>query len=488
MRILVAESQKVVRRVIVSCLEKFPASVLKASDQNGLEILLQQQADLLILDTSMLPNGVGVFLETIHRRYPSLPVILTTYRDGAPEIAKLQTTNIFPLTKPFTERDLEGALEQALSAGTVDAKPAEEPSRFLEIESLPSIGRHPVMNKAVAFLRNVADSDLTVLIYGESGVGKESFARRLHMLSRRINNRFVGINCASIPSSLLEGELFGSERGAFTGALTRRIGKFELAQKGTLLLDEVSEMDVSLQSKLLRVIQEKELYRIGGTERVHLDVRLVATTNCDLKEQVRQKKFREDLYYRLNVISIRIPPLRERTEDIPVLAQYLLDRFHDENPDRPSTLTPSAIDQLCRYPWPGNIRELENILMRTIFLTPGPAIDKVYFDEEDAPDSLDKTAAFEGGFSAASSIPLGSIRDVERQMICRALEIHKGNRVRAASLLGISVRTLRNKLRLYREEGLLPASELTDISDLGETEDSLDEAEESTGGPRRLLS
>ncbi len=455
MKIIVAESQKVIRRLILSCLEKFPYTILKTGDEKGLELLLQQEVDLLILDASLFADRLPSFVSQLQKTNPKTQILVTVYRNESEEIfEKLENEKTSFLLKPFSDNELENKLESLVGeASDLPSETTATPSRHLPIDSLPSIHRHPAMKKAIGFIRHVADSNITVLISGESGVGKEIFSQTLHDFSCRKEKPFVGINCASIPASLLEAELFGYERGAFTGAVQKRMGKFELAQNGTLLLDEISEMDLALQTKLLRVIQEKELYRIGGHQKVNLNVRIIATTNRDLREAVKLKLFREDLYYRLNDISIRIPPLRERTEDIPVLAQFILDQFNKNHPEKELRFTPQAIRQLCAYSWPGNVREMENIIVRTAYIAQEDKIDSICFDEGALNDS---GSGDDWNAPSENLLPntTGSMKEMERQMIYKALETHSGNRVHAANTLGISVRTLRNKLKLYREEGL----------------------------------
>lgn len=430
------------RRVIISCLEDRQFFVSTAADQQELFAHLSSKADLLLLDAAIINGRITAFLEQVRHLQPELPVIIMSYNDIVHEsMEALQCGAVDYLIKPFPVEMLEAAIEKAL-AMEPDGAPADDQGKtHVRLECLPSAKRHPVMQKALGLLGNVADSDITVLITGESGVGKEIVARTLHMKSRRRHHRFVDLNCASVPASLLESELFGNERGAFTGAVGRRIGKFELAQKGTIYLDEVSEMEVALQAKLLRVIQEKELYRIGGERKIRLDVRVVATTNRHLLDWVEQGKFRRDLYYRLNVIGIHIPPLRERLEDIPVLAQHIVERFNREN-KKALQLTMDAVEQLCQYEWPGNIRELENVLFLTAFLTPGKNITKIHFQEE-TPPLVSPSAR------ATARQLAGTLEEMERAMIRQALIQHDGNRTHAASALGISVRTLRNKLHLY---------------------------------------
>ncbi len=292
-----------------------------------------------------------------------------------------------------------------------------------------------------------------MLITGESGTGKEVLARHLHAASRRARGRFVAVNCAAIPETLLETELFGHEKGAFTGAVARRIGRFEEAHGGTLLLDEISEMDVRLQAKLLRAIQEREIDRIGGTKPVKVDVRLIATSNRNLGEAVAAGRFRQDLYFRLNVVALRIPPLRERPADIGLLADHFAARFAKENglPARP--VSAEARRLLLAHAWPGNVRELENIMHRAVLLAGG---------DEIGADAVDLPAAGGGARApapAGGAAPVGAtLAEVERELILSTLSHCFGNRTHAATILGISIRTMRNKLRQYSDEGYPIAS------------------------------
>jgi DNA-binding NtrC family response regulator len=311
----------------------------------------------------------------------------------------------------------------------------------------------PAMAKVVALADKVAASDASVLITGESGTGKEVLARHLHAASRRARGRFVAVNCAAIPETLLETELFGHEKGAFTGAVARRIGRFEEAHGGTLLLDEISEMDVRLQAKLLRAIQEREIDRIGGTKPVKVDVRLIATSNRNLGEAVAAGRFRQDLYFRLNVVALRIPPLRERPADIGLLADHFAARFAKENglPARP--VSAEARRLLLAHAWPGNVRELENIMHRAVLLAGG---------DEIGADAVDLPAAGGGARApapAGGAAPVGAtLAEVERELILSTLSHCFGNRTHAATILGISIRTMRNKLRQYSDEGYPIAS------------------------------
>jgi DNA-binding NtrC family response regulator len=334
------------------------------------------------------------------------------------------------------------------------------------------IHRDPLMKQVIRRAEQVAASEASVLIAGESGTGKEVLARHIHRKSRRAGGPFVALNCAAIPDNLLESELFGHEKGAFSGAIARRIGKFEAAHGGTLLLDEISEMDVRLQAKLLRAIQEREVDRLGGAEPVKVNVRLIATTNRDLLAEVRKGTFREDLYFRLNVVSMTLPPLRDRPGDIAPLAEHFARKYAEVNglPVRP--ITAAAMAMLEAHCWRGNVRELENTIHRAVLLASGDAIDIDAIElggaapaAEEAAQRLVPAAAAaaarqrEAAGGAASSAPIGAlvgrtVADVERDLILETLTHCLGNRTHAATILGISIRTLRNKLREYSAAGV----------------------------------
>ncbi|NCC23995.1 MAG: sigma-54-dependent Fis family transcriptional regulator [Deltaproteobacteria bacterium] len=321
------------------------------------------------------------------------------------------------------------------------------------------IGGHLLVRQVLQLARQVARSKATVLISGESGTGKEMFARFLHQQSDRRDGPFVAVNCAALPEHLLESELFGHEKGAFTGAINRKMGKFELASGGTLLLDEISEMDLSLQAKLLRALQEGEIDRVGGTEPVAVDVRVLATTNRDIEESVRNKEFRQDLYYRLNVIPLKLPPLRERGEDIMLLAKYFVDRNCKTYGLNRLELSDEAKSWMLGHDWPGNVRELQNLMERAVLLAgPGP-IGPVHFllDGElpllDDEPSLGSETSGEGPAGTMEVAEVMPLHEMEKLMILKSLDRTSGNRTQASQLLGISVRTLRNKLNEYRKQG-----------------------------------
>jgi DNA-binding NtrC family response regulator len=328
----------------------------------------------------------------------------------------------------------------------------------------PLVARDPAMQAVTALADQVAPSEASILITGESGVGKEVMARYLHRKSRRAERPFISVNCAAIPENLLESELFGHEKGAFTGALARRIGKFEEADGGTLLLDEISEMDVRLQAKLLRALQEREIDRVGGSKPVKVNIRIIATSNRDLTQAVRDGVFREDLLYRLNVVNLRLPALRERPGDILALAEHFVKKYAEANGMTERLLSAEARRRLVGHRWPGNVRELENAMHRAVLLAVGPEIDEGAIRLPDgqlmAMGGADAGAVIAGRAAQAASRAVGAgfvgqtVAQVEQSLIIDTLSHCFGNRTHAANILGISIRTLRNKLKEYSEAGV----------------------------------
>jgi DNA-binding NtrC family response regulator len=346
------------------------------------------------------------------------------------------------------------------------------------------IFRDPKMAETLRLAERIAGSDASVLITGESGTGKEVMARFLHDHSHRAKQRLVALNCAALPENLLESELFGHEKGSFTGAVARRIGKFEEANGGTLLLDEISEMDPRLQAKLLRAIQERVIERVGGNEQVKVDIRIIATSNRDLQAECKKGTFREDLYFRLNVFNLQLPPLRERPQDIVALAEHFLKKYAEANHLTIHDLAPAAIKRLQNYAWRGNVRELENTMHRAVLLAQGNTVQPEDIMLTDAPAYSSDLAESDGAASDDSAAPrphatisdadadtatilVGrTVAEVERRLILDTLDHTLGNRTHAANILGISIRTLRNKLRQYNEEGFdVPPSALSDVDD-----------------------
>jgi two-component system, response regulator FlrC len=335
-------------------------------------------------------------------------------------------------------------------------------------DNRPMIAEDPAMRAVIAMAEQVAPSDASILITGESGSGKEIVARHVHQKSRRTSKPFISVNCAAIPENLLESELFGHEKGAFTGALARRIGKFEEANGGTLLLDEISEMDTRLQAKLLRAIQEREIDRVGGSQPVRVDIRILATSNRDLVQAVRDGTFREDLLYRLNVVNLRLPPLRERPGDILPMAEFFIRKYAAANGLPPRVLSAEARRRLLGHRWPGNVRELENAMHRAVLLASGDIIEEGAVrlpDGQPLGPSDGGPPAAQVAATTAEAISRSfvgqTVAAMEQQLIIDTLEHCFGNRTHAANILGISIRTLRNKLKEYTEAGIsVPAPQM----------------------------
>ena len=366
------------------------------------------------------------------------------------------------------------AAVRAIKAGAKEYLPlppnAELIAAVLEAvteESSSILFRHPLMRDTLRLADQVAATDASVLICGESGTGKELFARYLHKRSKRADRLLVSVNCAAIPENLLESELFGHEKGSFTGAVARRIGKFEEASGGTLLLDEISEMDIRLQAKLLRAIQERVIDRVGGNQPIKVDIRVLATTNRDLEAEVRAGRFREDLFYRLNVVTLRLPALRDRADDIPMLADHFVRKYSEANDIAVRPIGDLALAKLRAHQWLGNVRELENTMHRAVLLASGTEIGpeaivlagatRAEIRPSPMPDATPAAAvppAAAGGGDPMRSLVGRTVADVERDLIIDTLSHCLGNRTHAANILGISIRTLRNKLKQYSDDGL----------------------------------
>jgi len=352
------------------------------------------------------------------------------------------------LIKPVDHRQLELSVKKSLAMGR-PRPPAREKPGTGKMKPVKIITRDPRMEQLLDLASRVADSSASVLIQGESGTGKELFARFLHEKSGRAGQPFIAVNCAALPENLLESELFGHEKGAFTGALSRKIGKFELADKGTLFLDEITEMQFHLQAKLLRVLQEKVVDRVGGIHAVDVDVRVIATTNKDAKAAVENQEFREDLFYRLNTIPLVIPPLRDRTRDLGLLSAFFIKKYCRIDGRDVKGLTDEATSFLSGHPFPGNVRELENIIHRAVLLarTDHIAPQDLLMEGVTDPPAGEITDTV----GPRPDMAGGSLKEMEQKMIFKTLDQTEGNRTHAAKILGISVRTLRNKLNEYKE-------------------------------------
>lgn len=473
--ILIVDDDKSIRYSLKRMLEE-NFSVLTA--QNGEEALLHMKEtspDLIIMDIKMPGrSGIEILREMKTIDPKSLVILMTAYGTTETAIEAMKFGAFDYILKPFPIPQMKELVQKAIALRKLmkeEVTYAPEPDQRKEEEQI--IGSSPKMQELYKVIGQVAPSDVTILLRGESGTGKELMARAIYHYSLRSNHPFLPVNCAAIPDTLLESELFGHEKGAFTGAISRRIGKLEQCQGGTIFLDEIGDMSLSTQAKLLRVLQEKTFERLGGKETLRVDVRFIVATNKDLEEAMTKGEFREDLYYRLNVVSIRIPPLRERKEDIPALTSYFLKKFNRELKKNVVGITPAAMEKIISYGWPGNVRQLENVLKRALLLCQGEWIldDQLLLEVEEKKEAgeargkktfedlldslfweLTETASLREGLDMVSAI--------EKGLILRALQKTKGNQVQAASLLGINRSTLRSKMvRYHIKKGILVVEE-----------------------------
>ncbi len=436
--VLIVEDDHDLREAICDMLEINDISYLQAENGQQAQSLLQDnQVSLVLSDVQMSPGNGYQLLEAVKSAFPGLPLILMTAYGSIPQaVDAIQAGAVDYLVKPFDVSQLVSTLRQYIRSGDGSKD-----------EGMISVD--PASRRLVELAKKVAESDASVLLNGESGVGKEVLSRFIHRHSERRNGPFVAINCAAIPENMLEAALFGYEKGAFTGAVKASMGKFEQAQGGTLLLDEISEMDLALQAKLLRVIQERQVERLGSNKLVDLDVRLIATTNRDLKQEVADKRFREDLFYRLNVFPLQIPALRQRPEDIIPIARKLL-AVYDRAAGATLELSTDAQQRLRQYDWPGNVRELDNVIQRALILRQGNEIraQDIMLESPGSPtiDSANDSADESGRLHS-------DLRDRESQVILDTLKVYNGSRKKTAEELGISPRTLRYKLARMRDTG-----------------------------------
>ena len=433
--------------------------VLEAPDgPAGIETVRSRDVDMCLLDVR-LPGMEGIeVLERLKRLDAGLEVVLVTaVRTVRTAVEAMKLGAYDYLTKPFAADDLRGVVHRALERRALHREVRylrDELARHEGFDQL--VGRSPAMRRVYEIVRQVADTTATILITGESGTGKELIARAIHRQGVRRDRPFVAVNCAALPAELLESELFGHERGAFTGAHARKLGKFEVAHTGTLFLDEVGTLRLDLQPKLLRALQEREIERVGGSRAIRVDVRIIAASNADLRQAVAMGRFREDLFYRLHVVPIVVPPLRERREDVAPLARHFLAKYAQQFGKVVSDISPGALEALERYSWPGNVRELENIVARSVALTAEPVVqlDQIPLDVALVPAEP----------AGEDQLNLREARqEVERMLIQRALDRASGNQTVAARLLGMHRNTLLVKLaqlglRAPEPGGAQPAS------------------------------
>jgi DNA-binding NtrC family response regulator len=458
--ILIVEDKDSLRTMLRHALEAQGHTVVEARDQPEAEAALLSSHPAVVLSDLRLPVGDGFgVLRSAKELDPQLPVIvMTAFGSIQDAVAAMKEGALDFLAKPVDPDHLLLMVERALMHRRLATENMILKDELAQRRGAPQIvGDDAKLKQVSVALHRAAGTDTTVLLEGESGTGKELFARALHALSPRADGPFVAINCAAIPENLLETELFGHEKGAFTGASARKPGKFELAHRGTLFLDEIGDLPLSLQPKILRALEEKSFERVGGTAPLHVDVRVVAATNRNLRAAVAARQYREDLYFRLSVFPILIPPLRDRPNDIPTLARYFIDRFCRELKKKPLVLSPAAEDELRAYGWPGNVRELQNCIERAAILTEGDTIhprhlslsfrgpvQAVVPDDEGPWSKIDLS----GTLAEASR---RTLVEVERRKIEQALKEAAGNRGRAAEILQVSFKTFTTK---SREHGL----------------------------------
>lgn len=444
--ILVIDDEAGMRAAIRETLIRVGYDVTTAS--NGFEAIskLKENNFHLVLTDMKMPrmNGLEV-LRKVKKQIPHLPVIMITAYGTIDTAVEAMKEGAFDyIIKPFSTEKLESVVNKALLNIDQKSLTQRDFSQIKINQKKEIVTKNKKMLEILEIAEEISKSNSTVMIQGESGTGKELLACYIHKSSQRRDKPFIAINCAALPEGLLESELFGHEKGSFTGAIARKIGKFELANNGTILLDEISEMEHQLQAKLLRVLQEYEIDRVGGRIPIPIDIRIISTTNKDLKEEVKKGNFREDLFYRLNVIPLTIPPLREKKGDISILADHFLKKYSKRNGKKVSRISEETIDLLKKYYWKGNVRELENVIERAVVLCDGDVIlpKNLFMNEEfDNEESISVRAGV-------------SLREMERQLIFKTLDEVGGNRTHAAKILGISIRTLRNKLNEYKENPL----------------------------------
>jgi two-component system response regulator AtoC len=395
--------------------------------------------------------GLDILRFIRERNRETVVLFLTAHETLEHAIEAMRQGSFNYLLKPLVQETLEAMLDKAcehLILRRENSYLHQGSSLHQDEKSNQMIAQSDLMKKILSDVAKIAKSHASVFISGESGTGKEVIAHAIHFQSLRASKAFIKVNCAAIPDSLLESEFFGHEKGSFTGAINKRIGRFELADKGTLLLDEISEIPIELQPKLLRAVQEMEFERVGGSQPIRVDVRLISTSNRSMKESIEKKNFREDLYYRLNVVPLLLPPLRERREDILPLAEYFLERLCLENHKSRKSLNHEARKKLLDYPWPGNIRELANVIERTVVMNAGEWIAPEHLGLDPHPPL---TCPVPTTLSPSPFAPGLTLAEVEKRMILETLTANQQNRTKTAQILGISIRTLRNKLNAYKK-------------------------------------
>ncbi|MBZ2172861.1 sigma 54-interacting transcriptional regulator [Nitratidesulfovibrio sp. SRB-5] len=447
-RLLVVDDDATHRGMLQTLLADWGYRTECAGDgETAVTLCREAPFDLILMDLRMgVLSGIGALRE-IRAYNPAIPIlIMTAYSNVESAVDAIRSGAYDYLTKPLDFEELRLTLERALDhAALRDENAALKTTLAASFDPAGIIGQSQSMHRLMDMMASIAPSEATVLVTGESGTGKELIARAIHANSQRRHGPYVTVNCAALTETLLESELFGHEKGAFTGAEKRREGRFQSADKGTIFLDEIGETSLPMQAKLLRAIQEREIQRVGSDQTLRVDVRIIAATNRDLRAEVEAGRFRQDLYYRLNVVTLHVPPLRERVEDIPLLAGHFLRRFTEKNGKRVKGFTPQAMDRLLKHDWPGNVRELENAAERAVVLLVGE-----YISERELPHAI----AGEDG-DATCAVPRFNgmtLEEIERAAILDAMDVSEGNKSEAARRLGITRKTLHAKLNRYADD------------------------------------
>ena len=442
--ILVVDDDAANLASLIKIFEKLGLRALAApTGAEALDVLRQSPVNIVLTDL-MMPgmSGVELLKHTKALTAEAEVIIMTAYGTIERAVEAVREGAYDFITKPFRRAQIERVVTRVMEKQALLAENralrAQLASAHATRTTLGIVGNAPALRRVMDLVKQAAPSQATVLLMGESGTGKELFAQAIHRLSTRADGPFVAVNCGALPESIIEAELFGAERGAFTGATTTREGRFSRAHRGTLFLDEIGELSPHVQVKLLRVLQSGEFERVGGSQTIRVDCRIIAATNLDLARQMKAGEFREDLYYRLNVIAITLPPLRSRKEDIPLLADHFLRAFADKNGKPMEGLARRALDRLVDYSWPGNVRELVNTMERAVVLARGTVID-----EDDLPESITGAAPSQEGMTFALGTPL---EEIERRVIRETLRYTDGDKRRAAQLLGIATRTIYRKI------------------------------------------
>ena len=437
-KILIVDDEQNIRRMLTRVLS--PEGFIVQEAVNGLEALKRLQEEnysLVLLDLRMpVLDGIDT-LKKIREYDINLPVIMMSAYGSIPEAVEAMKLGALDyLIKPFDIDELKIIVKRAIKEYALKVENIyyrEEEEKRFNLEEI--IGKSNSINRVLEMVKNVAPTPATVLVTGESGTGKELIARAIHKNSLHKNGPFVVVNCVAFSSNLLESELFGHEKGSFTGAITKRIGRFEMANGGTIFLDEIGEMDLTIQTKLLRVLQEKEFERVGSSRSIKVDVRILSATNKDLKKEVEERRFREDLFYRLNVFNVDVPSLRERKEDISLIMEHLINKYNKILNKKVKKVSAKAMELLLDYNYPGNIRELENIIERSMIMAKDEIIDEKYFNFISKETYIEKK---------------GTLKDVEKELIIKYLIQNNANRTKTAEILGISRRSLQNKIKEYQ--------------------------------------